>query len=83
MCEITLSIPDEGMAALHVAPEQAGSELRMLAAIKLYEMDRLSSGAAAEFAGVPKPVFLQRLGEYGVPTFALTDEEFAQETRLD
>ena len=83
MCQITLLIPDAGLAALGVAPEKAANELRMLAAVKLFEMGRLSSGAAAEFAGVPKPVFLQRVGDYGVSTFALTDEEFAQETRLE
>jgi hypothetical protein len=53
----------------------------MLAAVKLYEMGRPSSGAAAEFAGVPKPVFLQRLGNYGVPTFRQTDEELREELR--
>src|SRR5947207_2385754 len=82
MCEIKLSIPDQAVAALHVAPEQAGTELRMLAAVKLYEMRRLSTGAAAEFAGIPKPVFLQRLGDYGVPVFDMTEEEFERETRL-
>lgn len=53
MCKITLSIPDEALAALKVSPEQLGAELRLAAAIKLYELGRLSSGAAAKLAGVP------------------------------
>lgn len=82
MCELTITIPDERLSALSVPPEQAADELRMLAAVKLYEMGRLSTGAAAEFAGIPKPVFLQRLGDYGVAVFDMTPEEFEQETRL-
>ena len=82
MCELNVTIPDEQVSALNVPREQAADELRMLAAVKLYELGRLSTGAAAEFAGIPKPVFLQRLGDYGVPVFDMTPEEFEQETRL-
>ena len=79
MCEIRLSIPDDSLQTLAANPEQAGDELRMLAAVKLYELNRLSSGAAARLAGVPKPVFLQRLGNYGVATFRQTPEELQEE----
>jgi predicted HTH domain antitoxin len=79
MCDLTVRVPDGRLAALNVPPERAAEEVRMLAAVKLYEMGRLSSGAAAEFAGVPKPVFLQRLGDYGVPTFRQTEQELRDE----
>lgn len=81
MGESTVRVPDGRLAALNVPPERAADEVRMLAAVKLYEMGRLSSGAAAEFAGVPKPVFLQRLGDYGVATFHQTGEELREEMR--
>jgi len=81
MCELTVTVPDGRLPALNVPPEQAAEEVRMLAAVKLYEMGRLSSGAAAEFAGVPKPVFLERLGDYGVPTFRQTADELREEMR--
>jgi predicted HTH domain antitoxin len=82
MCDLTVRVPDARLSALNVPLEQAADEVRMLAAVKLYEMGRLSTGAAAEFAGIPKPIFLQRLGNYGVPVFDMTEEEFEQETRL-
>jgi predicted HTH domain antitoxin len=44
-------------------------ELRMLAAVKLYELGRLSSGRAAELAGVPRVEFLLELGRYKVFPF--------------
>jgi predicted HTH domain antitoxin len=80
MCEVTMTIPDHSLLALNLAPEQVGDELRLAAAMKLYEVGRLSSGAAAELAGVPKPLFMLKLGEYGVDAFRLTKQDFDQET---
>jgi predicted HTH domain antitoxin len=54
----------------------------MAAAVKLYELGRLSSGAAARLAGVPRVVFLARLADYGVDTFQLTEAQLLRETRL-
>jgi predicted HTH domain antitoxin len=54
----------------------------MAAAVKLYEMERLSSGAAAELAGVPKPVFLARLAEFNVDAFRLSEDELRREAPL-
>ena len=41
-------------------------ELRMLAAVKLYELGRLSSGRAAELAGMARVEFILSLGRYRV-----------------
>ena len=41
-------------------------ELRVLAAVKLYELGRLSSGRAAELAGMSRVEFLLELGRYKV-----------------
>jgi hypothetical protein len=43
---------------------------------------RLSSGAAARLAGIPRVVFLARLADYGVDTFTLTEEQLQREARL-
>jgi len=82
MCELTINLPDESLAALAGSPEQAGARLRLLAAVKLFEMKELSSAAAAQLAGITRVEFLSRLHEFGVPTFDMTPEDFAQETRL-
>jgi predicted HTH domain antitoxin len=41
-------------------------ELCLLAAVKLYELGRLSSGRAAELAGMSRVEFLMNLGRYKV-----------------
>lgn len=83
MSRITFEVPPHSLEALSLPEAEVTPMLRMAAAVKLYEMERLSSGAAAELAGVPKPLFLARLAEFGVETFRLTDEELVDEAPLD
>ena len=81
MHELTLAIPDDAIAALAQSPEEAGAELRMLAAVKLFELKKLSSGAAARLAGVSRIDFLSRIRAYGVATFQQSEEELLGEIR--
>ena len=82
MSEITMSVPDEALSALQMTPEQFGAELRLAGTVKLHEMGRLSSGAAARVAGIPRTVFLTKLADFGVDTFRMSEEDFRQETRI-
>lgn len=79
MTAIRTDIPDEVALALETEADALASQLGMAAAVKLYELGRLSSGAAAQLAGIPKPVFLARLADYNVSTFVLTEEELRQD----
>jgi predicted HTH domain antitoxin len=82
MSEILISIPERSLLALKLTSTQAGEELRLAAAMKLYELGRLSSGAAAELAGIPRCLFLAKLADYGIDTFRLTEEDLEAEGHL-
>ena len=82
MSTLTLNVPDRLLSALAAPPRIGEGELQMILAVKLYELGRLSAGAAAEMAGVAKPVFVSRLADYGVDAFRLGDDDLRQETRL-
>jgi len=69
MSVITVECPDSVLRSLHRTRERFADDLRLLAAVKLYEMGKLSSGRAAELAGMPRLVFLHRLAEHGVALY--------------
>lgn len=79
MEKIVLEIPEEILISLKETPSELSRDIRMLAAVKLYEMGRLSSGRAAQLAGIPRVSFLQSLSRYGVSIISLTPEELKRD----
>ena len=63
---IAIDVPEKVLLAEKTDEQAFAKELRTLAAVKLYELGRLSSGRAAELAGMPRVEFLLSLGRYRV-----------------
>jgi predicted HTH domain antitoxin len=82
MSQLILDVPDESLLSLHLSDEAAAAEIRLAAAVKLYELGRLSSGPAARLAGIPRVLFLSKLADYGVDTFNLIEDVLERQTSL-
>ena len=72
---LTIDYGDDVLLALGMTPDEFSREARILIAVKLHEMGRLSTGAAAGLANVPKPLFLKKLAAYGIDTFDMSEDE--------
>jgi predicted HTH domain antitoxin len=69
MRQIVVNVPEKIILAEKTDETSFGRELLMLAAVKLYELGHLSSGRAAELAGISRVEFLLSLGRYKVFPF--------------
>jgi len=79
MLTIAIELPEEPLMSLKQTPATFVNEMKLLAAIKLFELGRLSSGRAAQLAGMSRVAFLMTLGRYQVSPFALTAAELEQD----
>lgn len=66
---VVIEVPEKVLLAEKTDEEGFGREVCVLAAVKLYELGRLSSGRAAELAGMSRVEFLSCLGRYRVFPF--------------
>jgi predicted HTH domain antitoxin len=81
MSRVTLEVADDVLLALRLTPERFRDELLLAAAVKFFELGRLSSGAAARLAAAPVPVFLARLADYGTAAFRLSEGEIRDDAQ--
>ncbi len=79
MSTVQLEIPEEVLISLKQTPETIARELQILAAVKLFELGKLSSGRAAQLAGMSRVQFLLLLGQYQVSPFSLSTEELERD----
>ncbi|NEP84037.1 MAG: UPF0175 family protein [Okeania sp. SIO3B3] len=77
--QISIEIPESVLEATNADATTFAQEMRVLAAVKLYEMARLSDSKAAELAGMSRVEFLLNLGKYQVFPFAQELQELEAE----
>jgi len=76
---LAIQLPGEIRQMLNRTPEEMGRDLRLYAALMLFRAGKLSSGAAAEMSGVPRPMFLDLCAEYDIPVSQITAEDLRRE----
>jgi hypothetical protein len=81
MKQVVIEYPEGLPGLLKLSEKQFAAEIRFLAAAKLFEMGKLSSGKAAEMAGIGRVAFLHKLDPYGFPAINLDDEQIDAELR--
>ncbi len=77
--QVTVEMPQAAFSALRATPGDFVKEMRLAAAVKWYEIGRVSQAKAAALAGVSRQRFVDALGRFGVSPFQCTAEELACE----
>ena len=73
--QLTIEYPETFPDAVGRTREQFEQEAKWAMAVKLFELQQLSSGMAAALLGVDRVTFLLKLGDYGVPLIDLSEDE--------
>ncbi len=81
--ELTLKYPSGFEHAVHLSKEEMEQHIRLMAALKMFELGKVSSGKAAELAGMSRVEFIETCGRYRVSVFNYTPEELEKEINLD
>lgn len=79
MTTITVELPEQVEQALNRTPGEMARDVKLYAALMLYQLGKLSSGMAAQMAGLSRVEFLYLCGEYGISVFQYTPEELDAE----
>ncbi len=79
MTTIAVHCPDQILISLKEDAETFRRELILAAAMKFYELGKLSSGRAAELAEISRVEFLERCAEFKVPAWDMTVEELRKD----
>lgn len=81
MSENTMTIvyPEELLHSLKRSPDEFEAEARLLLAVKLFEMHRVSTGMAARLAGISRPEFMLALARFGLSPMGQEPNELAED----
>ena len=77
--QITIEVPESAFSILRKNKEEFAAELRLAAAVKWYELGKLSQAKAAELAGISRAEFITALGRFRVSPFQVEPGELARE----
>ena len=76
---LTIPYEDDLLLSLKKNPQEFESEARLLLAVKLYELERVSTGIAAQLAGMGRVAFMFELARFGLSPMGQEPEELAED----
>ena len=76
---LTIPYPEELLLSLKESPAGFEAEARLLLAVKLYKLGRVSTGMAARLAGISRVAFMFELSRFGLSPIGVEPGELAQD----
>jgi predicted HTH domain antitoxin len=76
-------VPEGFEHALHLTRAELEDHVFLMAALKMFELGKVSLGKAAELARMPRVEFIETCARYRVSAYNYPDEELETELRSD
>jgi predicted HTH domain antitoxin len=83
MSDLTIKYPPDFERTVRLTKEEFEAHVRLMAALKMFELGKISSGKAAEFSGMSRVDFLEACGRYKVSFFNYDEEDLENEISHD
>ncbi|MCP4420390.1 MAG: UPF0175 family protein [Chloroflexi bacterium] len=80
---LTINYPEGLETVVSTTRSELESQIRLMAALKMFELGKLSSGKAAQLAGISRVAFFEMCGQYHVPIVNYSAEEIEAELTQD
>jgi len=81
--ELKIRCPTGFEFAVHMTKDELEHHIRLMAALKMFELGKVSSGKAAELAGMSRIDFLETCGRYRISVYNYSPNEVKEELRRD
>ena len=78
-----IEYPKDFEESVQTTTAEFKQQIRVMAALKMFELGKLSSGRAAELAGQSRSEFFDTCARYKVSIFNYADDDVAQEIRKE
>ena len=78
---ISYKIPDYLLTTLNLDSKEFSKQSRLFTAMQLFKENKLSSGQAANIAGMDKYTFWMELGKHGIPLINYEPSELIDELK--
>ena len=77
--QLTIPYSEDLLLALKSTPESFEAEARLLLAVKLYELGRVTTGVGARLAGMDRVSFMFELQRFGLSPIGVEPDELAED----
>jgi len=76
---LSISYPESLLLSMKKSPEQFEAEARLLLAVKLYELEQVTTGTAARLAGMGRVAFMFELARFDLSPMGQDPDELDQD----
>ena len=76
---LTIQYPKEILWALQQEPDEFEEDARLMLALSLYKKGKITTGLAAQLAGIPRTVFIFLMGKHKLSPFGQAPDELEED----